>query len=147
MVQFFKRIEFVHADLRTDLIYYDDVKRRIRIIDFGISHFLEDKDKDSFQVQTRHFRAPEIMFGLNYDTSMDIWSIGCILAELSIGEVIFRGEDETDQIFCIMEYLGLPPDYMIKQQMKYSLFDENNQPKDYCNSKGKVRKHKSKKYR
>ncbi|KAF8200716.1 kinase-like domain-containing protein [Pholiota molesta] len=60
-------------------------------------------------VATRWYRAPEIMLSFaNYSTSIDIWSVGCILAELLGGQPIFKGKDYMDQLNQILYYLGNP---------------------------------------
>ena len=64
--------------------------------DFGLSRNLsEQKGEDLTEyVVTRYYRAPEIMLGIPYSTAIDIWSFGCILAELYLGYPIFPGENE-----------------------------------------------------
>jgi mitogen-activated protein kinase 7 len=60
-------------------------------------------------VATRWYRAPEIMLSFaNYTSSIDMWSVGCILAELLGGKPIFKGEDYVDQLNRILDTLGTP---------------------------------------
>ncbi|EFO89095.1 hypothetical protein CRE_19592 [Caenorhabditis remanei] len=62
-----------------------------------------------FQVATRWYRAPELLFGSRkYGPSVDIWAIGCILAELIRGKPIFPGRSELEQISVIFGVLGTP---------------------------------------
>lgn len=60
----------------------------IKVIDFGNGVFLHDKL--NFYVQTRSYRAPEIILGCEYDEKIDIWSVGCIVAELFTGRMMFE---------------------------------------------------------
>ena len=63
--------------------------------------------------QTRHYRAPEVILDLDYDTAADMWSVGVILAELYLDKVPFYGETTTDQLAAIMEVMGLVPPHMV----------------------------------
>lgn len=64
----------------------------VKVIDLGSSCFITDQL--SSYVQSRSYRAPEVILGLPYDHKVDIWSLGCILAELSSGYVLFQVRDE-----------------------------------------------------
>ena len=79
----------------------------IKVIDFGSASF------DGFTVfqyiQSRYYRSPEILLGLPYDAAIDMWSVGCICAELFLGIPIFPGNSEYDQLARIIEILGNIP--------------------------------------
>lgn len=60
----------------------------MKVIDLGSSCFITDQL--SSYVQSRSYRAPEVILGLPYDHKIDVWSLGCILAELSSGYVLFQ---------------------------------------------------------
>lgn len=91
-------------------------------------------------IQSRFYRAPEIILGINYGLEIDMWSFGCILAELYSGIPIFPGEDETDQLFYMMEYLGVPSISMFKISKKRKMFfNDDYTPKKIQNSRGKIR--------
>ena len=49
-------------------------------------------------IQSRFYRAPEVLLELNYDCSVDMWSLGCILSEMHTGEPLFTGRNETEQV-------------------------------------------------
>jgi len=67
-------------------------------------------------VATRWYRAPEIMLSFqNYTTAIDIWSVGCILAELLGGRPIFKGRDYVDQLNQILHYLGTPSETTLRR--------------------------------
>lgn len=76
----------VHCDLKPENILIKSYRTcEIKVIDLGSSCF--QTDNLSLYVQSRSYRAPEVMLGLPYDEKIDVWSIGCILAELYSGEV------------------------------------------------------------
>lgn len=58
---------------------------------------------------SRYYRAPELIFGnSNYGTHIDVWSVGCVIAELMLGQPIFPGESGVDQLVEIIKILGTP---------------------------------------
>ncbi|KAJ7963968.1 Kinase family protein [Quillaja saponaria] len=81
----------IHCDLKPENILIKSYKRcEIKVIDLGSSCF--QLDNLCLYVQSRSYRAPEVMLGLPYDQKIDIWSLGCILAELCSGEVLFPND-------------------------------------------------------
>ena len=61
-------------------------------------------------VTTRYYRAPEVMLTWQrYTGAVDMWSVGCILAELMLGRVLFPGKDYAHQLTLIIQLLGKPP--------------------------------------
>jgi dual specificity tyrosine-phosphorylation-regulated kinase 2/3/4 len=79
--------------------------------------------------------------GIPYTCSIDMWSLGCILAELYTGYPLFPGENEVDQLAYIMEMKGIPPDDILDQSTRCHLFfDSNREPILVANSRGKIRK-------
>lgn len=63
-----------------------------------------------------------MILGLPYSMPIDMWSFGCILAELYTGYPLFPGENEVEQLACIMEILGLPPNLVLEQATRRRLF-------------------------
>lgn len=85
-LQYLHNLGIVHCDLKPENILIKSYKRcEIKVIDLGSSCF--QTDNLCLYVQSRSYRAPEVMLGLQYDEKIDIWSLGCILAELCSGEV------------------------------------------------------------
>ncbi|XP_069792808.1 mitogen-activated protein kinase 14A isoform X2 [Narcine bancroftii] len=83
-----------------------------RILDFGLAR--HNEMEMTGYVITRWYRPPEIILNwMHYSYSVDIWSVGCILAEMVIGSVIFPGCDHFDQLKKIMNLTGTPPQYLV----------------------------------
>lgn len=92
----------------------------IKVIDFGSSCYSHQRVYT--YIQSRFYRSPEVILGLPYGTPIDMWSLGCILAELYTGYPLFPGEDEIEQLACIMEVLGLPPEHITSHASRRRLF-------------------------
>ena len=131
--------KIIHCDLKPEnILLKQSNKSCIKIIDFGSSCF-EDQRVFSY-IQSRFYRAPEIILGLPYSSAIDMWSLGCILVELYTGVPLFPGENELDQLLCMMEVLGLPPESLMKTASRTKIFfDNENRPKIVPNSRGKKR--------
>lgn len=85
-LEYLHGLGIIHCDLKPENILIKSYSRcEIKIIDLGSSCF--QNDKLSLYVQSRSYRAPEVIIGLPYDQRVDLWSLGCILAELSSGDV------------------------------------------------------------
>lgn len=68
------------------------------------------------QVVTLWYRAPDVLLGSRtYSTSIDIWSCGCIFAEMITGVPLFRGRDNQDQLLHIMRIVGTPDDRTLRK--------------------------------
>jgi dual specificity tyrosine-phosphorylation-regulated kinase 2/3/4 len=81
-------------------------KSGIKIIDFGSSCFSDQKLYT--YIQSRYYRAPEVILGYDYSTEIDIWSFGCVVAEMKLSYPIFSGDNEDEQVGLITEVIGLP---------------------------------------
>jgi serine/threonine protein kinase len=83
--------------------------------------------------------------GLPYFCAIDMWSFGCILAELYTGYPLFPGENEVEQLACMMEVLGPPPAELIAEcSRRKQFFDADGAPRLVANSKGRKRRPSSK---
>ena len=120
-----------------NIMLKEPTKSTIKVIDLGSSCF-EDQRIYTY-IQSRFYRAPEIMLGIPYTQAIDMWSFGCILVELVTGYPLFPGDSETEQLAMIMEYKGVPADQLLQQATRRKLFFEpNGKPKIVANSKGKL---------
>ncbi|XP_016349615.1 cyclin-dependent kinase-like 5 isoform X3 [Sinocyclocheilus anshuiensis] len=104
----------VHRDIKPEnlLISSDDM---LKLCDFGFARDLSESTDANYTeyVATRWYRSPELLLGAPYGKAVDMWSVGCILGELSDGQPLFPGESEIDQLFTIQKVLGpLPPEQM-----------------------------------
>ena len=85
----------IHCDLKPEnVLLKNPNKSGIKLIDFGSSCF--QNERIYTYIQSRFYRAPEIILGIPYTVGIDIWSFACILAELYSGYPIFPGENEND---------------------------------------------------
>ncbi|CAB3408091.1 unnamed protein product [Caenorhabditis bovis] len=99
----------VHRDLKPQNILVSD-DGVVKIADFGLARsFSFPSRKYTHEVVTLWYRPPEIILGSQrYSTSLDMWSLGCIFAELASGQPLFNGESEISQLFKIFEIIGTP---------------------------------------
>ena len=110
----------------------------IKLIDLGSSCY-ENRRMYTY-IQSRFYRAPEVILGAPYTTAIDVWSLGCVFVELYTGIPLFAGENEFDQLLCMMEVLGVPPPLVFENASRKNLFFEaNGEPKIKPNSRGKRR--------
>jgi dual specificity tyrosine-phosphorylation-regulated kinase 2/3/4 len=115
----------------------------IKVIDFGSSCF--ENEKVYTYIQSRFYRSPEVILGTSYGMPIDMWSLGCILAELYTGYPIFPGENEQEQLACIMEVFGPPEKHLIEKSSRKKLFfDSMGKPRLSVSSKGRRRRPSSK---
>jgi p38 MAP kinase len=102
----------VHRDLKPSNILVNE-NCDLKICDFGLAR-IQDPQMTGY-VSTRYYRAPEIMLTWQkYDVAVDIWSTGCIFAEMLEGKPLFPGKDHVDQFSIITQLLGTPPDDVIE---------------------------------
>ncbi|KAK1426496.1 hypothetical protein QVD17_15170 [Tagetes erecta] len=98
-----------HRDLKPQNVLVDPVTHQVKICDFGSAKMLVRGEANISYICSRFYRAPELIFGATeYTTSIDIWSAGCILAELLLGQPLFPGENAVDQLVEIIKVLGTP---------------------------------------
>uniref|UniRef100_A0A4W3JFV5 non-specific serine/threonine protein kinase n=1 Tax=Callorhinchus milii TaxID=7868 RepID=A0A4W3JFV5_CALMI len=119
-----KILGLIHADLKPENIMLVDPQRqpyRVKVIDFGsASHVL--KAVCSTYLQSRYYRAPEIILGLPFCEAIDMWSLGCVIAEMFLGWPLYPGASEYDQIRYISQTQGLPAEYLLSAGTKTTRF-------------------------
>ncbi|KAE9596199.1 hypothetical protein Lal_00048798 [Lupinus albus] len=121
-LQYLHNLGIVHCDLKPENILIKNYKRcEIKVIDLGSSCF--QTDNLCLYVQSRSYRAPEVMLGLQYDEKIDIWSLGCILAELCSGEVLFPNDAVVMILARMIGMFGpIDLDMLVKGQETHKYF-------------------------
>lgn len=121
----------IHCDLKPENILLKQQGRSgIKVIDFGSSCY--EHQRVYTYIQSRFYRAPEVIIGAKYGMPIDMWSLGCILAELVSGYPLFPGEEEGDQLACIIELLGMPPPKLLEQAKRARNFISSKGYPRYC---------------
>jgi glycogen synthase kinase 3 beta len=113
--QLMRSIAYIHAlgichrDIKPQNILCDTASHVLKLCDFGSAKQLVQGEPNVSYICSRYYRAPELIFGnSNYTTSIDVWSVGCVIAELMLGQPIFPGESGVDQLVEIIKILGTP---------------------------------------
>lgn len=107
-------LDLIHCDLKPEnIVLHDSTTCDVKIIDFGSSCFTSDESTS--YIQSRSYRAPEVMLGLDYGQKIDIWSLGCIAAELYTGRVLFSNESISTLWARIIAILGNIPRKMLQE--------------------------------
>lgn len=99
-----------HRDLKPQNILINKTGEIVKIADFGLArHFSVPFRLYSKEIVTLWYRAPEVIMGAkDYGIGVDIWSLGCIFAQLFLGKPLFQGECQVEQLFIIFFLLGTP---------------------------------------
>jgi mitogen-activated protein kinase 15 len=111
-IKFIHSGDIIHRDLKPSNIFINS-DCHIKIGDFGLARTLASNNRYNAiitdYVATRWYRAPEmIMNSSKYNKPIDMWSIGCILAELITGRPLFPGKSTKDMLKCVLEVTGIP---------------------------------------
>ncbi|XP_034746575.1 dual specificity protein kinase CLK4-like isoform X2 [Etheostoma cragini] len=153
-VCFLHRNKLTHTDLKPENILfvcsdydleYNDVMKceerkvrccNVKVVDFGTAKF-DDEDHES-EVSTRHYRAPEVILGLGWNQSCDVWSLGCVLMEFYLGRTLFQTHDSKEHLAMMEKILGPIPPHLLKQTRKQHYvhngrlnWDETSSTDDY----------------
>ncbi|KYB27931.1 Homeodomain-interacting protein kinase 2-like Protein [Tribolium castaneum] len=119
-----KQLGLIHADLKPENIMLVDPVRqpyRVKVIDFGSASHVSKAVCNTY-LQSRYYRAPEIILGLPFCEAIDMWSLGCVVAELFLGWPLYPGSSEYDQIRYISQTQGLPTEHMLNNASKTTKF-------------------------
>lgn len=102
----------IHCDLKPENILLKSGNvGEIKLIDFGSACF-ENRTVYSY-IQSRFYRSPEVVLGCSYTAAIDMWSFGCVAAELFLGLPLFPGASEHDLLARVIETRGLPPTWLL----------------------------------
>lgn len=113
--QLFRSLAYIHAlgichrDIKPQNLLLNPKTGVLKLCDFGSAKILVQGEPNVSYICSRYYRAPELIFGAtNYTTKIDVWSSGCVMAELMLGQPLFPGESGIDQLVEIIKVLGTP---------------------------------------
>ncbi|KAF2446297.1 glycogen synthase kinase-like protein-3 beta [Karstenula rhodostoma CBS 690.94] len=113
--QLFRSLAYIHSqgichrDIKPQNLLLDPSTGVLKLCDFGSAKILVENEPNVSYICSRYYRAPELIFGAtNYTTKIDVWSTGCVMAELMLGQPLFPGESGIDQLVEIIKVLGTP---------------------------------------
>ncbi|KAJ6683167.1 SHAGGY-RELATED PROTEIN KINASE ALPHA [Salix koriyanagi] len=110
-----RAIGVCHRDIKPQNLLVNPHTHQVKLCDFGSAKVLVKGEPNISYICSRYYRAPELIFGATeYTTAIDIWSVGCVLAELLLGQPLFPGESGVDQLVEIIKVLGTPTREEIK---------------------------------
>uniref|UniRef100_M1CBL8 non-specific serine/threonine protein kinase n=1 Tax=Solanum tuberosum TaxID=4113 RepID=M1CBL8_SOLTU len=108
-------IGICHRDIKPQNLLVNPHTHQLKLCDFGSAKVLVKGEPNVSYICSRYYRAPELIFGATeYTTAIDIWSTGCVMAELLLGQPLFPGESGVDQLVEIIKVLGTPTREEIK---------------------------------
>ncbi|XP_060678938.1 glycogen synthase kinase-3 beta-like, partial [Hemiscyllium ocellatum] len=120
--QLFRSLAYIHSqgvchrDIKPQNLLVDPETAVLKLCDFGSAKQLVRGEPNVSYICSRYYRAPELIFGAtDYTSSIDIWSAGCVLAELLLGQPIFPGDSGVDQLVEIIKVLGTPTREQIRE--------------------------------
>ncbi|XP_665263.1 serine/threonine kinase-1 [Cryptosporidium hominis TU502] len=131
-LSFLRKMKLTHTDLKLENILFTDnnyiwvnaprhpgalirrpVRPEIRLIDFGAATY--EHDYHGSVINTRQYRAPEVILDLGWDMSSDMWGFGCILMELYTGVLLFKTHEHMEHLAMVERIIEPFPDYMLKK--------------------------------
>lgn len=102
-------IGICHRDIKPQNLLLEPITGVLKLCDFGSAKVLNSGDSNVSYICSRYYRAPELIFGAaEYSIKIDIWSAGCVMGELLLGQPLFPGESGIDQLVEIIKVLGTP---------------------------------------
>jgi len=122
MYQLFRSLAYIHSfnichrDIKPQNLLLNAETGVLKLCDFGSAKNLVRNEPNVSYICSRYYRAPELIFGAtDYTTMIDVWSAGCVLAELILCQPIFPGESGVDQLVEIIKVLGTPSKEQIRE--------------------------------
>ncbi|XP_050421846.1 glycogen synthase kinase-3-like isoform X2 [Adelges cooleyi] len=122
MYQLFRSLAYIHSlgichrDIKPQNLLLNPETGILKLCDFGSAKTLIKGEPNVSYICSRYYRAPELIFGaIDYTTKIDVWSAGCVLAELMLGQPIFPGDSGVDQLVEIIKVLGTPTREQIRE--------------------------------
>lgn len=111
----------MHRDIKPHNIIIDQKNRKLLLIDWGLAEFYHQNKDYSVRVASRYYKSPELLVNNPfYNYSLDIWSFGCVFAEMMFKKrPLFKGDNNVDQLYRICKYLGTND--LVKYSEKYEI--------------------------
>ncbi|CAI5643530.1 homeodomain-interacting protein kinase 1 isoform X5 [Oreochromis niloticus] len=119
-----KSVRLIHADLKLEnvmLVNHQKQPYRVKVIDFSLACDTSAASMGSY-IQSRSYRSPEIILGAPFTEAIDVWSLGCIAANLYLGSMLFPGENEYEVMRYIVETQGQLPSKILDCGLKTAFF-------------------------
>ncbi|XP_013887177.1 dual specificity protein kinase CLK1 [Austrofundulus limnaeus] len=131
-ISFLHRNNLTHTDLKPENILLVGSEKTqtgpscftVKVVDFGSATF--DHQHHETLVSTRHYRAPEVILGLGWNQSCDVWSLGCVLMEYYLGRTLFPSHDSKEHLAMMEKVLGPIPSGLL-QRTRNQQFVKNQQ--------------------
>jgi len=106
-IEYCHRHHVIHRDIKLENLLVNPLDHSLRLCDFGSACNTSGESVLTDYVATRWYRAPELLVRFNdYGPGVDMWALGCVMAELVTGQALFTGETDLDQLFIINNALG-----------------------------------------
>ena len=119
-ISYLHKKNIIHRDIKPENLLIKD-NTRIQLCDFGFARKMKyNEKKKAYEkmteyITTRWYRAPELLLGQGfYGPEIDFWAIGCLMGEMADGNPVFPGEDEINQLECIIKLIGNLPEELVK---------------------------------
>jgi len=108
-ISYLHSVGVCHRDIKPQNVLIDSNAHVTKICDFGSAKKLIPGEASVAYICSRYYRAPELIFGATeYSNAIDVWSIGCVIAEMVIGRPLFPGDSSINQLIEIIKVLGSP---------------------------------------
>ena len=135
-----ERAQVVHNDIKPENIVITMTDHRMKLIDYGSARTLDQEC--TYYIQSRYYRAPEVVLGIPHGTAIDMWSLGCVLFEVFAGCPLFAGQSEVQLLDIIVGMIGQFPEKVAKRSPRFSeLFTPDGIMKSeeqICREQGKL---------
>ena len=107
-LSYLHNLGIIHCDLKLENVMICNDLRNIKIIDLGSSIRKKKGNRNNFYIQSRYYRAPELLYKINFSDKIDIWSYGVLITEFILRTNILNGKNLTSMVYKISDILDIP---------------------------------------